>query len=457
MADRIAELELRLAAVEQRLAALEGERAQEVKTGAREADEDAPQGDGIAAAASAQAGRILLVFGGAYFLRAITEGGFVPAAIGLLLGAIYAVSWLFVAYRAARLEEQRLKASFLAGTSVLLTLPLLHEATTRFAMLSGTASIICLTVFALGALTLTALRDLKVVAWLVVAGSIATAIGSLIATQAALPVVAFLIVLGFASLWATYWRDWIGLQWLGALGAIVGVLATIGLSMSEKWQISVYLPIISAIVLLSGYLLSFTYQTHVRGRLVNVFEAVQTFVAGGIVLAASAVAIRGGHLGASSVGAMALVLGVGGYALATSRETRRLRYRNFFYYSYFGLVFVLTGTALLLPPGLAAFVWGVLAIAAGLYSARAGWVSLSLQCTLLLIAAGVASGLLGVGFEALVGDPTAGWAFPRTVHYVVALATVTCLFIPVAQRSERWGTLENMPQLIVLALATWEV
>jgi hypothetical protein len=90
-------------------------------------------------------------------------------------------------------------------------------------------------------------------------------------------------------------------------------------------------------------------------------------------------------------------------------------------------------------------------------SSRTGWVSLSLQCTILLIAAAVGSGLIAIGFEAMVGDPADGWASPQAIHFLVALATVACLFIPVAQQSERWGTLANMPQIIVLALATWNV
>ena len=34
---------------------------------------------------------------------------------------------------------------------------------------------------------------------------------------------------------------------------------------------------------------------------------------------------------------------------------------------------------------------------------------------------------------------------------------MACLFIPVAQRSERWGVAAGLPQLIVLALSVWEV
>lgn len=455
MSSSIADLEARLAAVERRLAVLEG--------GAAEAAEYEPQvdaavpGDGFAAAASAQAGRVLLIFGGAYFLRAITEAEYVPTALGLLLGAAYAVWWLLLAYRRASDEGRRTSASFLAGTSVLLTLPLLHEAATKFAVLSGPQGVLAIAAYCALALAIASLREMRVVAWVVTAGGIGAAAASLIATQSALSVVSFLLLLGLATLWIVYWRDWLGLQWLGALGANIGVLAVAGLSLSGRWAIEPRTAVFLAAVLLASYLGSFTYQTHVRGKLVNIFEAAQTLFAGAIVLGASGAAVYGGHLGMMTVGAPSLVLGFGGYALAVSRETRHLRYRNFFYYAYFGLVFVLTGTALLLPIEWAAAIWAILAMITAWFSGRTGWVSLSLQCTLLLIAAAAASGLLAVGFEAMVGDPADGWVKAGAVQVFVALATVACLFIPVAQRSERWGTLANMPQIIVLAMATWEV
>ncbi len=380
-----------------------------------------------------------------------------PTALGLLLGAAYAVWWLLLAYRKAVDPAQRTRASFLAGTSVLLALPLLHEAATTFAVLSGVQGVIAISVYCALALGIAALRDLKVVAWIVVAGGIGAAVASLMATQSALSVATFLILLGVGTLWIVYWRDWIGLQWLGALGANIGVMALAGLSLSGRWPINPQVPVAFAAALLVIYLGSFTYQTHVRGKLVNMFEAAQTLFAGAIVLGVSGTAVVGGHLGMPTVGLPSLVLGVGGYALAVSRETRSLRYRNFFYYSYFGLVFVLTGTALLLPLAWAVAIWALLAMLVAWFSSRTGWVSLSLQCTILLLAASAASGLLVVGFKAMVGDPGTGWITPGAVQILVALATVACLFIPVAQKSERWGTMANMPQIIVLALATWNV
>ena len=455
MTSSIADLEARLAAVEKRLAVLEGTSAE---VAAHEPEPDVvEQGDGFAAAASAQVGRVLLIFGGAYFLRAITEEGFVATSLGLTLGAAYAVWWLVFAYRKAADPALHTRASFLAGTSVLLTLPLLHEASTTFAVLSGTQGVVAIAVYCALALVIAAVRDLKVVAWIVTAGGIGAGVASLVATQSALAVTTFLIMLGLGTLSIVHWREWKGLQWLGALGANAGVMVLAGLALSGRWPISPKVAVFFAAALLVIYLISFTYQTHVRGRLVNVFEATQTFAAGAVVLGVSAAAVLGGHLEMPTVGIPSLILGVGGYALAVSRETRSLRYRNFFYYTYFGLVFVITGTAMLLPLSWDAAIWALLAMLVAWSSSRTGWVSLSLQCTILLIAASVGSGLIAIGFEAMVGSPADGWASPQAIHILVALATVACLFIPVAQRSERWGTLANMPQIIVLALATWNV
>lgn len=455
MTSQIADLERRLAAVEKRLAVLEG-RAAEVPDEQPQVDA-AMQGDGFAAAASAQVGRVLLIFGGAYFLRAVTDAEYVPTALGLLLGAIYALSWLIVGYRMARNTALRVRASFLAGASVLLILPLLHEAATKFAVLSGTQGVVAIAAYCACALVLAALRDMKVIAWLVTAGGIGAGIASLVATQAAIPVTLFLLSLGIGTLWIVYWRNWMGLQWLGALGANIVVMALVGLALSGRWAINPNIAVLFAVVLLASYLMTITYQTHVRGRLVNVFEAAQTLFSGAIVLGAAAGAVYGGHLGMMTVGIPSLALGLGGYALAVTRETRQLRYRNFFYYTYFGLVFVLTGTVLLLPLAWAAAIWAVLAILSAWSSGRTGWVALSLQSTILLVAAAAASGLLAVGFEALVGDPASGWSIPDAVQVFVAAATVACLFVPVARKSERWGTLANMPQIVVLGLATWNV
>ena len=451
----IADLEARIVAIERRLAALEGEKAEsDLEAATRAAT---PRGDGVAAAASTHIGRVLLIFGGAYLLRAITDYGFVPTALGLLFGASYAVFWLVMAWRRGGNEAERVKAEFFGGTSVVLCLPLLYEAATHFGLLSGTRAVVALAIYSALALATAMRHRLTVLAWMTTAGSIALGIGLLVAARAAVPVAVFLILLGLGTLWAVYLRDWLGLHWLGALGANVGVGALIALSLSERWPIPPALAFAFAVALLISYLANITFHTHVRGRLVSLLEAAQTAVAGLIVLAAAVVAVRAGDLGMQAVGIMGLVLGVGGYALAVARETRTLRYPNFFYYSTFGLVFLVVGTGILLPLAGSSATWALMAVAMAYFSFRVGWVSLSLQCTILLVAASAGSGLLETGLESLIGDPRDGWVVVTPAQILVALATIACLFIPVAQRSERWGTLAELPQLLVLILSVWSV
>ena len=289
------------------------------------------------------------------------------------------------------------------------------------------------------------------------AGGIVTAIALLVSARAAVPVAVFLILLGLGSLWAVYLRGWLGLHWLGALGANAGVVALLALSLSDRWPIPPTLAFGFAVVLLLSYLFNITFHTHVRGRLVDLLETLQTAVAGVIVLVAAVVAVRAGNLAMQTVGMMAIVLAVGGYGLAVARETRTLRYLNFFYYSTFGLVFLLVGTGVLFPLAWAGAMWALFAVAMAHFSSRTGWVSLSLQCTILLVAASAASGLLATGLESLVGNPADGWVVVTAPHIFVALATVACLFIPVAQHSRRWGKLAGLPQLIVLILSVCSI
>jgi hypothetical protein len=453
----LADLEQRLAAVEQRLAVLEGG-ADDTSDYDRESA--APSlGHGFATNASTHVGHVLLIFGGAYLLRAITDYEFVPTAIGILMGAIYAVFWLYMAYRRGRSgsESQRTDAVFFGGTSVVLTLPLLHEATTKFGLLSGVEGIVALWIYFTLAMAVEVVQNQKILAWMITAGGIATAGASLIASQNAASVAAFLLFLGFATLLAEYKRDWLGLRWLGAAGANLGVLAIVALSHSDRWVIDPSLPFIFGVILLAIYLSSFTFQSHIRDQLLGFFETVQALIAVGIVIAAASMAMQVGQLGILTAGALSLLLGFGGYALATTKGTRELRYRNFFYYSTLGLVFVVVGAGLLFPLVWAAFLWAAMAVLMAWFSGRTGWVSLSLQCTVLLLAAGVGSGLLATGLGALAGEPSNEWAVLSYLHIGVAAATVACLFIPVAQRSERWGTLAGLPQLVVLALSVWEV
>ncbi len=455
MKDRIAELESRLARVEKRLSVLEGE-----KPATAAVDEPVPESTAahrMVAGAPTHIGHTLLIFGGAYLLRAITEFHFVPTAIGIFMGATYAVFWLYMAYRKGAVEAQRTSAAVLGALSILLAMPLLVEAVQHFKLLTGQQSAAALAVYCALALSVALKRNLRTLAWLTTAGGIATGIAIIIVSHTAYLVATVLILLGLATLWIAYSKDWLGLQWLGAAGANGVVLGLVGLSTTDQWLVEADTAAVFATFLLLTYLVSFVNRSHVRGQSVAMFEPMQALAASAVTFSAAIVAAKAGHFGLGLMGVLSIVVGGSAYALAFSPETRRIRGRNFFFYSTLGLLFVLAGSGLILPHTAAAILWSSMAIAMAVLSGRTGRVALSLQCTLLLLAAGIYSGILATGLQALAGDAGPGWPGLQVNQVVVAIATVVCLFIPVAQKSERWGRLAGIPQLTVLAMSVWEV
>ena len=204
MEESIAELELRLAAVEQRLRVLEGTRP---GVAIADLDDVTPAlNAGFFSSAPTHIGKVLLIFGGAFLLRAITDEQIVPTAVGILLGTVYALWWLLMAYRTGRDPDQGLNALFYGASSVFLALPLFVEATTKFELLSGRQGVVALTLFSALSLWVAVSRDLKSLCWVVTGGSIATAFVVLNTSHSAVETALFLQLLGLASLWAVYRR-----------------------------------------------------------------------------------------------------------------------------------------------------------------------------------------------------------------------------------------------------------
>jgi hypothetical protein len=454
MKDRIAKLESRLARVEARLSALEGGTPIP-----HAADEELPEdrvARGMVHHASTQIGHSLLIFGGAYLLRAITDFHFVPTGVGILMGAVYAVFWLYMAYRQAAVPRQRTSAAVYGGISVVLAMPLLVEAANHFQLLSGNQSTLALTVYCALALGVAVARNLRTLAWLTTAGGIAAAMSLMMLTHSTIPVAALLILLGLGSLWAVYHHDWIGLHWLGGLGANAGVIALGALSTTEKWAIEPRVAVILGTILLLVYLVSFVIRSHLMGRETRLFPVAQAPLAAGIAFWTTSIAVAADQMSFMPIGILSIVLGGIAYVLAIADDSRRLRRRNYFYYSTLGLLFVLAGSGLIFPPEAVAAIWSLMAFVMAWLSGRTGWVMLSLQCTFLLLAAAAWSGILITGLHALAGNAV-DWPQMLPAHIAVAIATVASLFVRVAQRSHRWGKAAGAPQLIVLALSVWEV
>lgn len=458
MADRNGEIERRLAEIERRLQALEHEKIRSPTAGATSAEERVgprkPGGDSLSSAA-AYLGRVLLIFGGAYLLRAITDFGFVSVIAGIPIGAGYALLWLVMGYRAGARSDERVLAGLYSGLSVILFLPLLVEAATRFGLLTPLQSAVALVVFAAMAMAVAVLRRLRVLAWLTLAGTVATALMLFQETHAAVIFSFLLLLLGAGSLWCVYLTGLRGIQWVGALGADTAIVLLAAVGMNENWPVQPASAYFFGLAVWTVYLASAAIRSHVLRHEPGLFEFIQIFAATAVVSAvALAMPVPASYL--SGLGGAALLIGLSCYALGFlptgSTAFSDGRGPGYYLYTTLALVLVIGGSALVLPSGPAAVLLSLFALATARISGRQRRVAFSLQATVFLGAAAVLSGGLAAGLGAFTAE-AAGWPSVTVPQVIVAAAAVACLFIPVAQRSKRWGLAAGLPQLIVLVLS----
>lgn len=425
---RLDALERAVASLEARLAALEREllekceRFEEPVLQAsepqeRESQEREPVRRAIdAATVMTLAGRTLMVLGGAYLLRALTEAAVWPVWIGVTVGFVYAASSLVATSRAAR-RNRWLSGEFHGATAVMIALPLLWEAVTRFGLLGGVAASALLAAVVLATLTVAARARLQAVAWLATIGFIVSSVALTAATSMVLPFAAVDIVVGVATLWIGYTVNWIGLRWPVALVADVAVIA-LGIGAASGTASSGPTAIIAVqLLLLGAYVTSVAIRTLVRGREVIPFEAVQSTAAllvgfGGAIQVAQTTGIGTGLLVS-----IAVACGAGCYGVAFAFIARRQGIRrNFYFYTSMGLVLIVGGTAI----GVAypALWWAALAVVAapiaaarvhrgddGRRVAAPGATTLTVHAATFLVAAVFASGLMAASARALVGPP----------------------------------------------------
>ena len=206
---RVALLEGALGDVSARLEALEGKTAPPVATAARAAAVSEPP---LVAAASETAeesapvanaltlaGRSFLVLGGAFLLRAITEGGRVPVSFGALLGLAYALFWIGASWRAGA-RGKRTSSSVHGLTAALIAFPLVGEAATRLAAFSPPVAALALGAVVAAFCASGLLTGLALLVWIGVLAGAATASGLFGATGAIGTFVVLLLALYAATL-----------------------------------------------------------------------------------------------------------------------------------------------------------------------------------------------------------------------------------------------------------------
>ncbi len=466
MSSRIDQLELALRQVAETVRGLEGRVAELERRGAPvEVAELWPgpavsreAGRGRLASLVPLVGRTLLILGGAFLLRAVTELEATPNAVGLLLGFLYAMAWLFAAYRSAAGPEGRLGAAFHAAVSAVIAYPLVLEAATRFGLLEQRGAAVAVAVVSAALLWVAVRRRLATAAAAASVGGGLTLLALLRAAARPAPALIMLTALGLALFWLCRRQGWRLWPWPSALMAdLAFAIVPAGIA-SGRFEIEPGLAVALQVGLFVAYGIAFAvpalaFSDEREGAAtVGTFEIVQTLLAG-VVAFGGAWKIAG----ADSVlaGLTALVLGVAAYGVAFSRAVRADRRRNFFYFTSLGLALIAVGSLGLLPAIRAALVWSVLGIACALASARFERVTLSLHCTLYLLAALLASGLARTATAGFWMPDPAAWPPIRWDHAVVIAALFAASVIPAARRSSSWDRLALVPRAALLLFGVW--
>ncbi len=422
--DQIAVLTRRLAEVEARLAVIEGAAPPAAAGGFAQAARPAPRPAFDLLGGLTNLGRSLIILGGAFLLRALTEAGTWPPAAGVAVGLLYALAWLATSTRSAA-AGHRLRAIFDGGTALIIGFPLIVEAALKFGLFTPVSAAVALGLFTACALLCANYGRTSVLAWLTTAGALATGLTLMARTGTLAPVAFFFTSLGVATLWLGYLREWRGLRWPAGALACLAVLGVTVRAMTQPPVDSASLAWASQLFLLLAYLGSIAVRTLVRGRQVIVFEFVQTVLVlavglGGMIAVGHTVEGNDLLLGGAIVG-----LGAAAYAVSFQFLARQAPGAlNFYFYSSLALIFTMAGTWTALHDAARSLALTGVGIALAAAWSRSSRATLGAHTAIALVAASEDAGLVNLGLALFMGAAAsvdlAQW--PALVVLAVVLA-----------------------------------
>jgi hypothetical protein len=458
LTDRVTTLELRLVAIE-RNGAAERE-ASRLPVSTDSGFERVPVQQWLALV-----GRTLVVLGGAYLLRALTDSHILTAHIGVALGLLYGAPWLFLASRAGARGAQ-LDAFCHALATALIGYPLVWEATLRFGVLTPAQGAAVLGALTAAALVLSAVTRLHGLAWVVTFGAFGSAAGLALATGDWNSYTLLSIGLGLGTLWLGYIRNWGDVRWLAAAGAnLMLVFATDHAALGAAPSGALLLQLLA----FAGYIGSFAVRSLAGTHRVTAFEATQSVAVITVALGGSVYLLLSNGR-AFPIGLAALALGLAVYVLAFGFAQRRRDIRTFFFWALFALVLAAIGTAVCAGAMVGSMVYAASAATLAVIARQRGSLTLGLHASLCAIAASAGSGLIAVTSVALMLSPVAGWRSlgPAALLALIALVIAVLTTQPVVRSPvpsfavgpapgavEREMTAARIPRLVLVCALVW--
>ena len=452
--DRLRELEEDVAALTRRVAALEGEarpgdeRGRALGTSIDTVHPPATDTVGLLSLV----GRTFVVFGGAYLLRALTESGYLPTSAGVLVGLAYASLWLIAADRATGAS-----GVFHGLAALLIGLPLIGEATVRFQTLSPIASAAVLSALSLAALAVAWHRRLHALAELATLGTVVTAVALVLLSSEWWPFGVTVVLVGAVAPWVGESRSWPWLAWPVAIVADgLALLVSIRAAATPPRE-----PIGLALAILFWLVLAYVGPAGVsfwRGRSLRVFDMAQTTLVVTAAIGGAAGILSAHDLPLRSLGLVSLTIGIIAWTGAwLTRPHQRVSHASFVFASTLGLTLAIAGSALVTSASIFATGTAVVALLLAAQTISTHETICTLDGSLALIVAGVASGLLAVAGALWLGTIDT-WPSVGPTAWIVTAAALGFLVMP-HDSSDRpaalWFVAEGLAAaLLIVGLGT---
>jgi hypothetical protein len=409
-------------------------------------------------------GRTLIVLGGAYLFRAISDTGAVPAQAGAIVALLYAAWWLVQADRSAG-AGRRLSAIFHGVAAALVAYPLIWETTTRFQLFSPSAAAVALVGFVALGLTVGWRRELWEIAWVIVLFHLVAAVALMVGTRDFLPLTVALLLTATAVEILNVRDRWLALRWPAALGIDLAGLVIVSAALRPESALEGHpaLPTggVIAVVLAvpTLYLVSIGGRTLLREKRISIFGMVQATAALMVGFGGAVRLITHQGTDPTAIGVISLLLGAGCYAVAFTSIDRHLgRGRNFYAYTTFAGLLILVGSSLVLDGAGLAMFWSALALTAVGLGVRFDRITLKFHGAVYGVAGAIAAGLVTCAADGLLADPAVDWRPFTSLAIGVAATAAACYgLLATTRRPVECPWYELLPQAILGALVVWSV
>lgn len=446
--------------VEQRLAALE---AWHLRTEGRSTasstvpQEAAPVASRVEEAPAdfdlALTGRTLIILGGAFLLRAATEGGALPIAVGVALGLVYALFWALLSLRKSVSSGS---AIYYAIATTLTSLPLIFEATRKFNVFTAWSSALALGIVAAVMFVLIWRRRLHAVAWMFTLMTVSILPLLMVQTRSVVPFALVLLALGIVTLWLGYQFEWTLLPWFAAIALDILLLVITALAVNEGMPaLAPSMAIGVHCLAFAAYLASFSVRALGGHRDATEIDIAQTFtllfvaLGGAMWIATSRIAF------AMPLVVAMLALGAISYAVSFTFVARQFTSpRNFVFTSSLALMLVVLSGAFITHGFANTIFWTVLALSSAYFATHYRKSSLALHAAVYLFSGFIGGDVFRLGVHALLLKQDQGWLVPGAGAIVLFIA---CVLAATIRPIERQGSFElwTAAKVMILVELGW--